>query len=108
MILGTNLVCSEVFFCAYLVGQGTNEQVFLKQTQPWTGKKKKEVVTRRTSNFQNAGSKPKNSCIYSIQPGSQVLGDQVFDALAYCDNQDPLEDYTTSWRGQLPPSEFAV
>ncbi|XTI93638.1 hypothetical protein V2W45_1499862 [Cenococcum geophilum] len=75
MILGTNLVCSEVFFCAYLVGQGTNEQ---------------------------------NSCIYSIQPGSQVLGDQVFDALAYCDNQDPLEDYTTSWRGQLPPSEFAV
>lgn len=37
-----------------------------------------------------------------------MLGDQVFDALAYCDNQDPLEDYTTSWRGQLPPSEFAV
>lgn len=37
-----------------------------------------------------------------------MLGDQVFDALACCDNQDPLEDYATSWRGQLPPSEFAV
>jgi len=42
MILGTNLVCSEFFFCACLVGQGTNEQVFLKQTQPWTGKMKNE------------------------------------------------------------------
>lgn len=37
-----------------------------------------------------------------------MLGDQVFDAFAYCDNQDPLEDYTTSWKGQLPPSKFAV
>lgn len=37
-----------------------------------------------------------------------MLGDQVFDAPAYCDNQDPLEGYTTPWRGQLPPSEFAV
>ena len=37
-----------------------------------------------------------------------MLENQAFDAFAYCNNQDPLEDYTTSWKGQLPPSEFAV
>lgn len=74
-IIGTNLVYSGVFFCAYLLGQGTNEQVFLKQTQPWTGKKKEKgsdeasvkptsVGTESNSNLQIAGSNPKNSCIY--------------------------------------------
>ena len=33
MIIGTSIFCPRVFFCAYFVGQSTNEQVFLKQTQ---------------------------------------------------------------------------
>ena len=75
-IIGTNLDCSGVFVCAYLPGQGTNEQVFLKHAALDLKKKEKgsdeasvkptSVGTESNSNLQNAGSKPKNSCIYWI------------------------------------------
>jgi hypothetical protein len=88
-IAGTLLECGGIFLCAFLVGQSTNEQVF----------------------HRNQGDRHKqstHSSIYWVQPGGQVLGDQVFDAFCCSDHKDPLKQYITSWRNQSKLSELVV
>ncbi|KAK1240228.1 hypothetical protein MKX08_007670 [Trichoderma sp. CBMAI-0020] len=84
-IAGTLLECGGIFLCAFLVGQSTNEQVFNR----------------------NQGGKLKQS-IYWVQPGGQVLGDQVFDAFCCSDHDEPLQQYVTSWKNQSKLSELVV
>lgn len=33
-----------------------------------------------------------------VQPGNQRVGDQVFDAFAYCDEKSPRQRYIMSWK----------
>lgn len=84
-ILGTILVCGGIFLCAFLVGQSTEEQRFYRN--------------RGTKAGQAAGTKNRTqSCIYWVQPGRQVLGDQVFDAFCCSDSKNPLQEYIASWK----------
>jgi hypothetical protein len=109
MIVGTVLIESGVFFCAYLVGERANKQYFLKQARP----SDKVTSSSPASSGEDSTPKPsptvsKSSSIYWIQPAGQVLGDQVFDAFAYCDAHDPLQVYTTSWKNRRSHLEFAT
>jgi hypothetical protein len=73
---GTLLQCSGMFLCARLVEQSTKERKFHRESQP-----------------QNGG---KGLQLHWLQPGSQAVGDQVFDAFAYNDLKSPLEQYVFS------------
>jgi ankyrin repeat protein len=76
VIIGTILVCSGMFFCASLIGQSTEEEVW--------GRKGTDKAS-----------------IHWLQPGGQVIGDQTFDAFAYSDRdneEDYLEEYIISWK----------
>ncbi|UKZ83793.1 hypothetical protein TrVFT333_011606 [Trichoderma virens FT-333] len=88
-IIGTLLLCGGIFLCAFLVGQSTNERVF-----------------RKTQDDQNKQSTREN--LYWVQPGGQVLGDQVFDAFCCSDHDQPLQEYITSWKNQSKVSELVV
>ncbi|UKZ58095.1 hypothetical protein TrVGV298_011960 [Trichoderma virens] len=88
-IIGTLLLCGGIFLCAFLVGQSTNERVF-----------------RKTQDDQNKQSTKEN--LYWVQPGGQVLGDQVFDAFCCSDHDQPLQEYITSWKNQSKVSELVV
>ncbi|KAJ2902236.1 Hemopexin/matrixin conserved site [Zalerion maritima] len=88
-IIGTVLVCGGIFFCAFLVGQSTKEQVF-----------------RRKGTAEADGSTP--SSIYWVQPGGQVLGDQIFDPFSCSDRSKPLQEYITSSKTRSKNSELAV
>ncbi|KAK5988872.1 Alpha-latrotoxin-Lh1a-like protein [Cladobotryum mycophilum] len=88
-IAGTVLVCSGCFLCAFLVGQSTNEQVFCRTTDSRT--------------------LPKHpSSIYWIQPGNQVLGDQIFDPFCSTDEAEPLREYISSFKERSKTSELKV
>ena len=76
MSLGTVLLCSGMFSCAFLVERSTKERVFRRHP---------------------GDSKPTSS-IYVVQPGNQIVGDQTFDSFSFTDSPDPLEEYTTSWK----------
>ncbi|ETS74189.1 hypothetical protein PFICI_14055 [Pestalotiopsis fici W106-1] len=83
-IIGTLLVCSGVFYCAFLVGESTTEQVY-----------------RRSSNDgsrRQGDTKQSVPSLYWLQPGGQVLGDQTFDAFCYSDREQPLPKYLISWK----------
>ncbi|KAJ5211208.1 hypothetical protein N7491_011028 [Penicillium cf. griseofulvum] len=75
VIIGTVLVCGGMFHCAFLIGQSTEEDVWRRQ--------------------ENVSDK---SSMYWIQPGSQIIGDQTFDAFSYTDCDNKLKKYITSKR----------
>ncbi|KAL6910714.1 hypothetical protein GGI43DRAFT_419915 [Trichoderma evansii] len=77
-IVGTLVEWGGMFLCAYLVGQTSRKQVFHR-------------------NQQTLG-KQSTSSIYWVQPGGQVLGDQVFDPFCYSDHDQPLLQYVSSWK----------
>ncbi|KKO99702.1 hypothetical protein THAR02_08180 [Trichoderma harzianum] len=88
-IAGTVLLCGGIFLCAFLVGESTKEQVFRR----------------------NQGDKDKQSpreILYWVQPGGQVLGDQVFDAFCCSDHGEPLQEYITSWKNQVKIPQIMV
>lgn len=70
---GTILLCTGVGLCATVVERSTKERTFKR--------------------------KGSACCLHWIQPGGQVIGDQVFDSFAYSETPDNrLEEYTTSWK----------
>ncbi|KAH6881073.1 hypothetical protein B0T10DRAFT_540164 [Thelonectria olida] len=94
-ITGTLLVCGGIFLCAFLVGQSTKEQVFRRNR----GDRDKQPTRENRS---------MHSSIYWVQPGGQVLGDQVFDPFCYSDHDEPLQQYITSRKNQSKTSELVV
>lgn len=70
---GTVLLCIGVGMCASIIENSTYERTFERK-------------------------KNKSSRLYWIQPGDQVVGDQVFDSFAYSDAKSQLKEYTTSKR----------
>lgn len=84
-IIGTLLVCSGVFFCAYLVGDSTNEQVYCR-------------ASFTDNSTPQEGTETAVPALYWLQPGGQVLGDQTFDAFGYSDRDQPLQKYLISWK----------
>ncbi len=87
MIVGTILVCSGIYLCAFLVGQSTEEKIFSRNSTIGDGRR---------------------SALYWVQPGGQVIGDQTFDSFCYGDAEKPLQKYTTSWKRLSPKPELAV
>jgi ankyrin repeat domain-containing protein 50 len=79
---GTILLCFGMFLCAYLVEQSTSERVFRLK--------------------KSAQSPP---LMYWLQPGSQVIGDQTFDAFAH---RDTPAEYVTSWKAEQSTSSLAM
>ncbi|KAM6479258.1 hypothetical protein HDV62DRAFT_399421 [Trichoderma sp. SZMC 28011] len=88
-ITGTLLLCSGIFLCAFLVGESTKEQIFRRNQD-----KRDQHSSRET--------------LYWVQPGGQVLGDQVFDAFCCSDRSEPLKEYITSWKNQSKISQIVV
>jgi ankyrin repeat protein len=87
VIIGTLLVCGGMFFCAFLVGQSTEEEVWC-----WKGKKDND-----------------KSSLHWVQPGGQVIGDQTFDAFSHSDCDHELKEYIISWKKKRSEkSEWAV
>lgn len=86
VMIGTLLVCSGMFYCAFLIGQSTDEEVWERN-----GKDR--------------------SSMYWVQPGGQIVGDQTFDAFSYTESDDPkirLQQYTTSRKNVSVDSKFEV
>ncbi|KAF9636671.1 hypothetical protein BFW01_g7567 [Lasiodiplodia theobromae] len=81
-IVGTIFLDFGVGLCAYLVERSTKERVFTRKYDLRTGGPPPRPRTR----------------IYWVQPGNQVIGDQIFDSFAYTDFNTPLIKYTTSWK----------
>lgn len=74
-IIGTVLLCNGMALCATLIERSTQIRVF-----------------RRTKSKQKAR-------LYWVQPGSQVICDQVFDSFCYTHSKEaPLITDTTSWK----------
>ncbi|KAL6821246.1 hypothetical protein V8C40DRAFT_280587 [Trichoderma camerunense] len=88
-ITGTVLLCGGVFLCAFLVGESTKEQIF---------QRKQDGRDKQSS----------RDTLYWVQPGGQVLGDQVFDAFCCSDRDEPLEKYITSWKSQSKIPQIVV
>lgn len=65
-VTGTGLLVVGMFLCARLIEQSTQERTFRLQKK-----------------------------VFWLQPGSQRVGDQTFEAFAYSTD---LKDYTTSWK----------
>ncbi|KAF5005980.1 hypothetical protein FDECE_7606 [Fusarium decemcellulare] len=76
VIVGTIMVCSGSFLCAFLVGHSTNERLF----------RRNKICDNRSL----------SSSLYWLQPGGQTLGDQMFDPFCYSDHDTPLDEYITS------------
>ncbi|KAK6515517.1 hypothetical protein TWF506_007850 [Arthrobotrys conoides] len=73
-LTGTILVCTGMFFCAYIIEQCTEEVVYKR-------------------------SKKQPSKVYWVQPGNQKIGDQVFDSfIRESDEYENLPRYIISTR----------
>ncbi|KAF7546924.1 hypothetical protein G7Z17_g8080 [Cylindrodendrum hubeiense] len=79
VIVGTLFVSKGIFLCAYLVGQSTKEQVFRRKSP---------------------ADKGPTSSLYWVQPGGQVLGDQMFDPFCCSDQDKHLDEYIISWKNR--------
>ncbi|KAL6810058.1 ankyrin repeat-containing domain protein [Trichoderma sp. SZMC 28015] len=88
-ITGTLLLCGGIYLCAFLVGESTKEQIFRR-------------------NPDSGDKKAARESLYWVQPGGQVLGDQVFDAFCCSDRGEPLNEYITSWKNQSKISQIVV
>lgn len=80
MIIGTLLICGGMCQCAFLIGQSTKEDAWLRKEE----KEEKDLN--------------RSSIMYWVQLRVQIIGDQTFDAFAYTDCKRKLEKYTTSRR----------
>ncbi|KAL7903346.1 hypothetical protein HDV63DRAFT_120359 [Trichoderma sp. SZMC 28014] len=94
-IVGTLVEWAGMFLCALLVGQTSRKQVFHRNQQ--------NLNKLPTQNAQTT-----NSSIYWVQPGGQVLGDQVFDPFCHSDHEQPLLQYVTSWKKPSKGSDSAL
>jgi ankyrin repeat protein len=95
-IIGTVALCTGMFWCAALVGQITEEEIFRRTMM--VRSKPQSLVSWLQSLLQtkDLDSQPR-SRLFWLQPGNQVIGDQTFDAFAYAeDPKNPLQEYTTS------------
>ncbi|CAG9987980.1 unnamed protein product [Clonostachys byssicola] len=79
MLAGTGLLGIGTFYCAFLIGESTYEQLFIRRDRPSPNSQKCPIIIW-------------------LQPGGQVLGDQTFDPFCYSDNGKPLKQYLTSWK----------
>ncbi|KAG5749686.1 hypothetical protein H9Q70_007631 [Fusarium xylarioides] len=86
-IIGTVLLFCGIFLCAYLIGESTGERFFNRKT-----------------NSQRSTS----STIYWVQPGGQILGDQMFDPFCSSDYKEPLQQYVTSWKKRSSDLELLL
>ncbi|CAI0650922.1 unnamed protein product [Colletotrichum noveboracense] len=86
VIVGTVLVCGGVFFCAVLVGESTEEEIYQRERN----------LSERSS-------------LYWLQP-AQVHGDQTFEPFCYADvgGVGSLNRHITSRKKQSAPSELSV
>lgn len=91
-VTGTLVVCGGVFICAYMIGSSAHEQIFYK-------KQRNSAYGQRQT---------QHSSIYWVQPGAQVLGDQVFDPFCCSDKKQPLQEYITSRKSRRRGSSFMV
>ncbi|KAM0430881.1 hypothetical protein ACHAPT_005514 [Fusarium lateritium] len=96
-IIGTVLVCSGVFLCAFLVGQSTDERVYRRKGPAEASKSTPAETSKSTPSF-----------MYWVQPGGQVLGDQTYDPFCYSDCDEPLQEYIASWKHRSSNSELVV
>jgi hypothetical protein len=90
-VTGTTVLCFGMFMCALMIEKSTVEDTFMRK-----------LPTKRKSSSE-ATSTPDRlplSTLYWIQPGGQVIGDQIFHSFAYSDNEDPLRYYTKSSRSR--------
>ncbi|KAF2874954.1 hypothetical protein BDV95DRAFT_487043, partial [Massariosphaeria phaeospora] len=85
-IIGTVVLCTGMFICAYLIEQSTMERTFDRKKLP-------------------VDEQQPQSTIHWIQPGGQVVGDHSFDSFAYSDLERPLKEYISSWRRSAPLQE---
>jgi ankyrin repeat protein len=83
-IVGTVLMCGGMWCCAALIGQTTYETQY-RRSRP---------ISSRTVGDKEAS---RQSRLFWLQPGPQVIGDQSFDPFAYFEApDDPLVDWTSS------------
>lgn len=75
-VIGTVFLCLGMALCANLIEAKTGEQTYRRTEKPGSEK----------------------SQVYWVQPGNQVVGDQVFDSFAYSDAEHTLDRYITSWK----------
>ncbi|KAL4908578.1 hypothetical protein BDW74DRAFT_175262 [Aspergillus multicolor] len=86
LITGTGLLAIGMAMCVLLIDGSTTERVF---------KRRKTRIAQ--------------SRIYWVQPGTQFVGDQAFDAFAFSHPDNTLNRYTTSWKdNRQPPKTFEV
>ncbi|KAF2253522.1 hypothetical protein BU26DRAFT_538289 [Trematosphaeria pertusa] len=85
-IIGTVLLCTGMFMCAFLIEQSTIERMFTRPKAPTKHPQPRSVM-------------------HWIQPGGQVVGDQSFDSFAYSDKDRPLRQYISSWRKPVSQHE---
>ncbi|KAF4419069.1 ankyrin repeat-containing domain-containing [Fusarium acutatum] len=88
-IIGTVLLFCGIFLCAYLIGESTGERFFNRKT----------IKHSQRSTL---------STIYWVQPGGQILGDQMFDSFCSSDYKEPLQQYVTSWKKKSNSSELLL
>ncbi|GAP88662.1 putative ankyrin repeat domain-containing protein 28 [Rosellinia necatrix] len=77
--IGTVLLGLGMGLCAHLIESKTKEQIY----------------ERREHKVGEA-----RSTMYWIQPGNQIIGDQVFDSFGHSDAKSALQRYTTSWKDE--------
>ncbi|KAK7227616.1 hypothetical protein V2G26_015619 [Clonostachys chloroleuca] len=89
MFAGTILLGIGTFYCAFIIGESTDEQVLMKRDPPRSKDKRSPIMIW-------------------VQPGGQVLRDQTFDPFCYSDDGKPLEQYLKSWKRPSVVSPFRV
>ncbi|KAM0523345.1 hypothetical protein ACHAPE_001841 [Trichoderma viride] len=94
-VVGTLIEWAGMFLCAFLVGKTSRKQVYHRNQQA--------LDKQSTRNVQS-----KSSSIYWVQPGGQVLGDQVFDPFCHSDHDQPLLQYVTSWKQPSRSSDSEI
>ncbi|KAF0328711.1 ankyrin repeat domain-containing protein 28 [Colletotrichum asianum] len=87
---GTALLCIGVFCCAYLVGESTQERIYVR-------------------NHHTNSALRTATVIYWLQP-TQVLGEQNFECFCYLDDggAGSLSRYVSSWKKQKKTSSSYV
>lgn len=100
-VIGTILLCFGMGLCARLIETTTDEHVFHRVVldiikSPGEINWNRPGNQQRTDQKPNAFGSPIDTRMYWVQPGSQSIGDQIFDPFAYSDNRFPLRRYMSS------------
>ncbi|OMP88223.1 hypothetical protein BK809_0002980 [Diplodia seriata] len=97
---GTILLCFGTGMCGHIVERSTKERIFQRRSEVsridklWI--QLGNLVKRRPPHVEKKVSKGR---FFWIQPGNQVIGDQVFDPFAYSEApQSVISEYVTSWK----------